>query len=1030
MGTLAARSLALAALAALLGACGSSAPLPQRGGSGGIAMRPPGGSGGGGGEAGAGGAGGVGGGGGDETPTLEIRAVHPAYGSANGNTRVTISGAGFVQSVPDEGYGASTVVLFGDNPTVDLRVVDDQTILATAPPGRVGDADLVIRNESGEAVCTACFHYLPPLELVSLEPDAASLDGGSRVRLRGEGLSEETTVLFGGRAASAPHLAEDGSLEVVVPPGDAPGRVDVRVYAASRESLLRRGFRYLPQFRAEGIEPPASPLAGGGRALLEGEGFSPSTRVFFGGVEAELRLEEAGLEVVVPAADLPGPVEVEVVEGGSRATLPFAYFDPAERGLALHAIAPDHGPATGGQEVAILGSGFDQPGLALSFGEALAPSFEAEGPNVLRAVTPPGAAGPIEVRLRTTEGASAGAYHYFLPFELHAVEPAAGPTAGGTLLTLRGAGFPQNPRVFVGGQEATGVVRLDEGHVQAISPPGGDGEAPVLVIDADAPTNRARLDAAFEYRGPLRLEVADPPTGARAGGARVVLRGAGFRGEMKVSFGATEAASVRVVDPHTLEVTAPRGDVGLVDLQVEREDGARATLDGGFYYFNPGSAYGGASGGPLRGVLNVTALARSGPDRNAPIEGCLVQVGADETALRSERTDDRGQVTFSAPSLVKAVNVTVSCEDYELATLVNQVSENVTVLLRFNGTYPIDDDEEEEDEGEIEVEPPGTSTITGRVFGFKPPAARVLRPNEELVAQVTLAHRSAYAAPPFGGQMPTITLREEGEPFAFRFWGPAHATVYALYGIRNVDTEAFEPLVLGFVRGVSAAEHRTVQVDLVLDTRLDQTVPVSLPEPSWYLPGAVTVRAFLDLGADGLIPLGEARNSPQVDLAQLRAMPRMWGEDLLFQAWSSEEGARPWSLTFARHGGDPREGVTMGPLLAPLRLQAPPGGFEGLLEWELAPGASAPDVIHLQFYDGATGKALWHAVLAGDERRLRLPDDALAELRARAAGSELRVELVAGRQATFSFDGWDYQRLTTGNFSAFTWDSASIPLPP
>src|SRR5690606_1860802 len=303
----------------------------------------------------------------------------------------------------------------------------------------------------------------------------------------------------------------------------------------------------------------------------------------------------------------------------------------------------------------LLGSGFDAEDVVAYLGDVPLP-FASEGPGWATAVAPPGEAGPVEVRVRDPEGMVVlpGGYRYCRAFELHQVEPSFGSAEGGTPLVLTGRDFPANPRVFVGALEATEVVRLDANRIEAIAPPGTDGPVPVRVIDGDVPENHASLEAGFVYEGPLGLAVIEPVAGSRAGGTRVLLRGAGFRGSMKVYFGEVEAESVTLLDPFTLEALTPPNDEGLVDLRIEREDGALAELEGGFTYFDPGSRYGGPSGGPLAGVLNVTAIARSGPDRNLPIPGCRVFAGAEETAFLVKETDERGQVTFSSPSLVKA----------------------------------------------------------------------------------------------------------------------------------------------------------------------------------------------------------------------------------------------------------------------------------------------------------------------------------------------------------------------------------------
>ena len=81
---------------------------------------------------------------------------------------------------------------------------------------------------------------------------------------------------------------------------------------------------------ADGVEltsatPPYGPVTGGTRILLHGSGFVPlgagSNRVMFGDHEAPLvaTLDDGTLDVVVPAGDRPGAVEVMVLSGDHTA---------------------------------------------------------------------------------------------------------------------------------------------------------------------------------------------------------------------------------------------------------------------------------------------------------------------------------------------------------------------------------------------------------------------------------------------------------------------------------------------------------------------------------------------------------------------------------------------------------------------------------------------------------------------------------------------------------------------------------------
>src|SRR5690606_2837365 len=219
---------------------------------------------------------------------------------------------------------------------------------------------------------------------------------------------------------------------------------------AFRQSLYRRAFRYQGEFGIDGIEPPSSPL-GGTTVTILGRGFSPDTRIFVEGREVEAQPTERGLEVVVPPRSNPGPVAVEARDGVRHAAFPFAYLDPDDPELRLHAVVPPTGPVEGGNPIRPLGSGFDAEDVVAYLGGVPLP-FASEGPGWATAVAPPGEAGPVEVRVRDPEGMVVlpGGYRYFRAFELHQVEPSFGSAEGGTPLVLTGRDFPANPRVFVG----------------------------------------------------------------------------------------------------------------------------------------------------------------------------------------------------------------------------------------------------------------------------------------------------------------------------------------------------------------------------------------------------------------------------------------------------------------------------------------------------------------------------------------------------------------------------------------------------
>jgi hypothetical protein len=1117
-----------------------------------------GGSGGGGGEAGdggtgggaggAGGSGGEGGGGGVETG-ITVREVRPARGSIAGGESVIVSGLGFVTSIPASLDPDDVVrVRFGGNPAIGIRVIDDDTILVPTPPGAPGNVDVVVSNHLGDAVCAGCYRYLEPVDLDGLEPREGPLAGGTTLTLRGQGLRDGMVVLLGDRAALDVRLAGDGSLTALTPPADVEGPVTVRVFDADGDDYLRLAFTYRDRLGLSAVEPPGGPVGGGNRVTIRGTGLE-GARVFFGGVEATAQAGAGGtLEATVPPGAGPGPVAVElrtaaesIVREGA-----YAYFDPAEEGVNLYVVSPARGPLAAGGPVTLVGTGFDAGSLAVRFGGVLADA-DAAGPHVITATAPPGAApGPVDVAVRVATGGDTleGGYRYFVPVVVGDVTPGAGPTAGGTAITVVGSGFPPGARLFVGALEALDVVRVNDTTLTAVTPPGTDGPVAVRVVDPADPEGAGILPGGFVYRGTFDARTLSPTVGARAGGTRVTLLGTGFEPGLAVRFGGVPARTVEVKNPFLATAVSPGGTNGTVDVEVE-QGGVTVRLPGSFTYFDPTNTSGGSSGGPIDGTLNVTALDSGLARRGLPVPDCRVVLGNGEL---EGYTDERGQVTFSHPSLVKAQVVSVSREGYQTVTVVNQESENLTVFMEPNMEPPpcangVDDDgdglldwdgggnpdladldgcfcgpqnlpedkqqyahlcrcpmvpgesagccngTDDDGDGLIDGEDPdcectggssegplaacsncidddgdGTvdyismsspsdpgcngygdddergALVAGRVFGFKKPPTRILGPTEREVAYVRTSYQSVYYAPPWSTPQRGYEIRTDGGGYAFEFRSDVFLAMYAVYGIVDDATGAFEPLLMGVRRGVSATTSRAVtDAHITLDMHLDMAVPVAIDNFPTVggLPGMVEVYAYLDLGKEGVVPVGQV--STTTPTARLTKLPVLSGEDYVFQLWGDMgNGGYPFTVTLRRQAGDISErpdgtgGITMGPVMGLTRFLAPVGPFAGVIEWTSETGPEA-DITTLQIDEPTLSGLvpLWQIVVPGRERRVVVPEEVVDELeRLYPAGAYLQLTLITGREPRFSYDQWSYDHLGLDAFTSFTYDATIIELVP
>jgi hypothetical protein len=98
----------------------------------------------------------------------------------------------------------------------------------------------------------------------------------------------------------------------------------------------------------------------------------------------------------------------------------------------------------------------------------------------------------------------------------------------------------------------------------------------------------------------------DPSHGPFTGGQRVLVRGRGFSSQARVWFGATEIdpSGVVSIDPTDLQVAAPPGTAGAVDVSVQNGDDAstKRTLAGGYAY---DAIYAVPSTGPIGGGTSV-----------------------------------------------------------------------------------------------------------------------------------------------------------------------------------------------------------------------------------------------------------------------------------------------------------------------------------------------------------------------------------------------------------------------------------------
>ena len=227
-----------------------------------------------------------------------------------------------------------------------------------------------------------------------------------------------------------------------------------------------------------------------------------------------------------------GTVDVTVTgPGGTTTTSPadeFTYL-PAP---AVTGISPAAGPTDGGTRVTITGTGFTDATL-VDFGPNAATSVVVDSATQITATSPAGT-GTVDVIVTGPGGISTSVLaDEFTYMTVASVSPAAGPTDGGTAVTITGTGFTGATVVDFGPNAASGVAVNAAGTQITATSPAGTGTVHVTVTGPGGTTTTSPADE-FTY---MEVTGVSPAAGPVAGGTHVTITGTGFTGANEVQFG-------------------------------------------------------------------------------------------------------------------------------------------------------------------------------------------------------------------------------------------------------------------------------------------------------------------------------------------------------------------------------------------------------------------------------------------------------------------------------------------------------------
>jgi hypothetical protein len=239
-----------------------------------------------------------------------------------------------------------------------------------------------------------------------ISPNQGSSGGGTLVTITGTGLAGTTAVRFGTRSATAVTNVSPTQVTAVSPSGNGAVGVTVTTPGGTSNPIP---FYYVGAPFKQSLSPTSGSTAGGGTVTINGTGLSTASSVAFGANSAVPTVVSDGRITVAAPAGAAGAVGVSVTTaGGTNNGLSYTYVAAP----TVTTVTPAAGPDSGGTTVTVAGTGLTSTN-EVTFDGNPAP-FTVLSDTAVSAVTPPGAAGAVDVVLTNDAGSATavGAYTY------------------------------------------------------------------------------------------------------------------------------------------------------------------------------------------------------------------------------------------------------------------------------------------------------------------------------------------------------------------------------------------------------------------------------------------------------------------------------------------------------------------------------------------------------------------------------------------------------------------------------------------
>ena len=533
-----------------------------------------------------------------ETPT--VSDLTPRMGLPG--ALVDVVGAGFMD-------GPGLTCSFGNTTSSSVEFKSSNVVTCKAPR-QEGDGETVAVEISNNIVDWTSdgvsFTYRPRAVVASVTPKVGPVNGSTIVRVAGSNLLAagsdvviaDVSCRFGTALVpvTATSTGDQDEMFCVSPPAESPGSVELEIVENGLD-VTNSGWRfdYMPDIDVTEAYPLTGPEGGDTAVTITGPAFLGSETVVcqFGAAEFRVTgLWRSRTEFVCESPpQRPGGVRLTISTNGQQfmdAGLEYTY----QPQTTVLSVSPRSGSVHGGTLVSVYGAGFvNSTEIACRLGERVGEA-EYVDPTLVLCRAPGNeimiqnsGVSSVSVTIAnngqdfTRSEDSAAMFEYVPSFEIRSVEPTGGPTTGGTILNVDGAGFVTAGTIscVVGGLAVETFVENEERLACATPPATNAG-----LVDVRLTQNGVEMSstaAFFRYHSPIEVASVYPTSVPESGGSSLLVTGSGFvdMGALACLFvfpaatpssGQIESSAVYISDS-LISCGSPEGrGVGPADLHV------------------------------------------------------------------------------------------------------------------------------------------------------------------------------------------------------------------------------------------------------------------------------------------------------------------------------------------------------------------------------------------------------------------------------------------------------------------------------